>query len=264
MPVLIWSDHDATLGSSIRSGRRAALSAEEFRPEAEALDQQLDSLLDMAWHALNLITKRENGEARFNAFEQVWTLGRAIHVSEILRQPALQGEERLLLFQALVPKAWHGVRHDRQRDERWRDLVPANRKDWMTKPNEPRPYDFLEIGYWLREQQLHAAGEVFGWSFSNARELYVRSSLRSIALRRAVLHWLRRQSPDLRDQLGKVKRGGIAFELIPKTLVKRFPASGPGSALLPQHYPEDELRAIVSGVLDAALDQQLAIASRDP
>lgn len=42
--------------------------------------------------------------------------------------------------------------------------------------------------------------------------------------------------------------------VISKSLSKRFPASGPGSALLPQHYPEDELRAIVCETLDAARD----------
>ena len=52
MAVLVWSERDGTLGNSIRSGRAVSLSVEEYRAEAEALDQHLDDLLDMAWHAL--------------------------------------------------------------------------------------------------------------------------------------------------------------------------------------------------------------------
>ena len=253
MAVLIWSESDGILGNSVRTGRRFSLSAEEFRPEAEALDQELDDLLDMAWHGLNLITRRQNGKPRYNTFEQVWVLGRAIYVSDILRHNAMQGEARALLWQALTPKAWYGIRHDLAREDTWRFLIPSNRRNWQKKPLESRPYDFLEIGYWLREQQLQDAGEVFSWKFSNAREMFVRSSLRSIELRQALLFWLRRQSPDLREQLVKSTRQQISFDLILKTLRKRFPARGPGSALLPQHYSEAELQAIVSEVLDAAI-----------
>ena len=252
MAVLIWSDKDGVLSSTIRSGRRVSLSAEEYRVEAESLDQQLDALLDMAWHALTLITRRENGKARFNSFEQRWVLGRAVHISEILRHAALQGEVRALLWQALTPKAWYGIRHNRQRIRRWRELIPGKATKWQTQPREVSAYRFLEIGYWLREQQLHEAGEVFGWKYSNAQDLYDRSSLRSIKLRQAVLYWLRRQSPEVREELAKPIRGKGRFAIISKALSKRFPASGPGSALLPQHYPEDELRVIVCEALDAA------------
>lgn len=258
MAVLIWSDRNGVLGNSIRSGRRVALSAEEFRPEAEALDRQLDDLLDMAWQALTIITDQRNGKPKFNSFEQVWVLGRAVHLSEVMRHEAMQGEVRTLLWQALTPKAWYGIRHDCEREPRWRALIPSGKKQWRTNPNAKRldrVYDFLEIGYWLREQQLHDAGEVFGWSSSNAQDVYQRSSLRSIQLRRAVLHWLRRQSPEVREELAKSKtKGNRHFSIIPIALQNRFPAKGPGSALLPQHYPEDELRAIVCAVLDAARD----------
>ncbi len=39
-----------------------------------------------------------------------------------------------------------------------------------------------------------------------------------------------------------------------KALAKRFPARGPGSAWLPQHYEPDELQKIVNDALDAARD----------
>ncbi len=252
MAVVVWSDREGVLGSTIRSGRRVSLSPEEYRAEAEELDEQLDAVLDMAWHALTLITRRENGNARFNSFEQRWVLGRAVHISEILRHEAMQGEQRVFLWQALTAKAWYGIRHDYGRAPRWRELIPRKATKWRKQPQEASAYRFLEIGYWLREQQLHESGEVFGWNYSNAQDLYDRSSLRSIKLRQAVLYWLRRQSPEVREELAKPIRGKGRFAIISTALSKRFPASGPGSALLPQHYPEDELRVIVCEALDAA------------
>ncbi|MYE27383.1 MAG: hypothetical protein F4X87_09270 [Chloroflexi bacterium] len=253
MAVLVWSEREGALGNSIRSGRHVALSAEEYRPEAEALDLQLDAVLDMAWHALTLITKHENGKARFDSFEQVWVLGRAVQNSEVLRHEALQREERFFLWQALAPKAWYGIRHDATREPCWRVLIPRNATKWHKLPKDPKSYRFLDIGFWLREQQLHDAGEVFGWKYSNAYDLYACTSLRSYELRRAMLHWLRRQSPEVREVFAKSVRGS-GFDIFQKALQKRFPARGPGSALLPQHYPEDELRAIVCQTLDAARD----------
>ncbi len=254
MPVLIWSDRDGILGNSIRTGRRYSLSAEEYRHEAEALDQALDDLLDMAWHALKLITEHKEGKPRFNSFEQVWVLGRAIHISDIMRHEAMQGEVRHLLWQALTAKAWYGVRHDTTRSPNWRNLIPSRNTKWLTQPREPSAYRFLEIGYWLREQQLHDAGEVFGWKYSNAYDLFHSApSLRSFELRHSLLAWLRRQSPELREKFAKSRRGQ-GFDILCKALSKRFPASGPGSALLPQHYPPDELQAIVNKVLDEARD----------
>ncbi len=256
MAVLIWSEHDGVLGNSIRSGRRVALSAEEYRPEAEALDQKLDDVLDMAWHTLTLITDHQNGKARFNSFEQVWVLGRAVHISDIMRHEAMQGEERTTLWQALTAKAWYGIRHSANRDPRWSQLIPAGKKQWRTRSDDKRldrAYDFLEVGFWLRDQQLQDAGEVFGWEFSNARKMYFRPTLRSKELREALLYWLRRQTPEVRE-FAQITGTVDGFIILVKALNKRFPARGPGSALLPQHYTEDELRTIVSETLDSARD----------
>jgi len=256
MPVLVWSDRDGALASSIRTGRRVSLSAEEFRPEAEDLDRALDALLDMAWHALKVITRHENDKLQLNSFEQAWTLGRAVFVSGILNHDALQGEERSLLWQALTPKAWYGVRHDASREPHWKALIPARAKRWRSHAAESTAYRFLDIGYWLREQQLHNAGEVFGWYASNAEDIYKRPSLRSFELRQEILHWLQRQSPEVRAELAKPKvKGHLRFSIVSKALLARFPHRGPGSALLPQHYPPDELRAIVTATLDAARDE---------
>lgn len=254
MPVLIWNFDNDSLGSIVRTGREVSLSAEEYRPEAEALDRDLDDLLDEAWHALNIITRRVKGKAHFDTFEQAWVLGRAVFVSEILRHEAMQGESRTLLWQAITHKAWYGICHDLQREPRWRDLIPSKSRKWRTNPTHRRAYRFLEIGYLLREEPLQDAGEVFGWKFSNANDLYDRASLRSAALLRAVLHWLRQQRPAVRNWLAKPIHGSKRHAFIATALSARFPASGPGSALMPQHYPADELRAIVCETLDAARD----------
>lgn len=256
MPVLLWSENDGTLGSIVLTGRRYFISAEEYRADAEALDQELVDVLDMAWHTLTLIARRENKKAHFNTFEQVWVLGRAVYVSDIMRHKAMLGEDRFLLWQALAAKAWHGIAHDLAREPRWRELIPARKKQWRTRTDDSRldrAYDFLEVGYWLRDQQLQDAGEVFGWEFSNARKLYVRPTLRSKELREALLYWLRRQTPEFRD-FAKITKTVDGFIVLVKALNDRFPARGPGSALLPQHYPEDELRAIVCKTLDEARD----------
>lgn len=256
MAVLVWSERDGVLGNAIRTGRRFSLSAEEYRPEAEALDEQLDSLLDMAWHALTVITKHDEGEPRYDTLEQAWVWGRSIQLSSIMRHHAMLGEQRILLWQALAGKAWNSVRSDSERDERWRDLIPRKSRWWLSKPNDINAYRFLEIGYWLRNDSLQQVGEVFFWKFSNAYDLYDRRSLRASELRQAVSHWTRKQGPEVRQFLATPVYKGKRHAFVAKALVGRFPAKGPGSALLPQHYPEDELRAIVCETLDEARDKQ--------
>lgn len=255
MPVIVWNADSEYVGSIVRTGRRFTLSAEEFRPEAEALDRELDDLLDMAFHALTVISRRaKSGKIHLDSFEQVWVLGRAVTVTEILRHDAMQGEIRTMLWQAIMHKAWHGIRSNASHDDRWQLLLPRQATMWQNQPTKAASYKNLEVGYWLRDQQLHDAGEVFGWKYSNALALYDRSSLRAPILRQEVLHWLRRQHPRVREELAKGIRGPGRFGIVSKALSARFPAYGPGSALLPQHYPEDELREIVCETLDTARD----------
>ena len=258
MAVLVWSESDGALGNIVRSGRRVMLSAEEFREEAEALDAALDEALDMAWQALTIITERVNGSSRFNSFEQVWMLARAVRVNGILQQEGMRREVRTILWEALVPKCWYGVRADLTREPRWRSLLPPKAKKWQTQPREASSYRFMEIGYWLQEQSFRDASDVFDGNYAKAQDLHDRTALRSLELRQAILRWIRQQRQEVRDELGRPFRGKGGFAIITKFLTKRFPSRGPGSARLPQHYPTDQLQAIVDEVLDAARDEHFA------
>ena len=254
MAVLIWREEGESLVNRVLSEKTVFLSAEEYRAEAEALDARLDGLLDMAWDALTLITERQDGKPKFNSFEQVWVLGRAVAVNGILQHEALRGEVRTLLWQALAHKCWYGVRADASREPRWRELLPQKATKWQKKPKDAISYRFLEIGYWLREHSYHEAGELFNWKTTNAQDIWDRPSLRAPELRKALLVWLRQQPDSIREKFKRGARGSGGFRILVRALAKRFPSRGPGSARLPQHYEPDELQRIVNEVLDAARD----------
>ena len=99
MAVLLWSENAGALGNSIRTGRRVFLSAEEFRPEAEALDERLDALLD---DALALMAENA-GESKPSPLVKAWSLGRAVARSQALRHKAMHGEVRAMLWQGAGP-----------------------------------------------------------------------------------------------------------------------------------------------------------------
>ena len=255
MAVLIWTEEDGELVNRIRSGRSVFLSAEEMRPEAEALDRELDDLLDMAWENHNKIIESNEGNPKIVSFEQVWVLGRMVSEKGVFSHDALRGEARTLLWQALVPKCWYGVRADTSRETHWRELLPSKAKKWRTQPTKEISYRFMEIGFWLQEQPLKDASLVFGGNLTKAQDLYDRRNLRSLELRDAIFQWVNQQTSEVLDELNRPFRGKGGFSIITKALTKRFPASGPGSTLLPQHYEPDELQAIVNEVLDAARDE---------
>ena len=254
MAVIIWREREESLTREVRSGRRVFLSAEEYREEAEELDARLDGLLDMAHNALTIIADNKKGALAPTSFEQSWTLGRAVAVNGILRHEAMRGEVRTLLWQALAPKCWHGVRADASREPKWRELLPQKATKWQNKPKDAISYRFLEIGYWLREHSYHEAGELFNWKTSNAQDIWDRSSLRAPELRKALLLWLRQQPDSIREEFKRGARGSGGFRILVRALAKRFPSRGPGSARLPQHYEPDELQRIVNDALDAARD----------
>lgn len=72
------------------------------------------------------------------------------------------------------------------------------------------------------------------------------------------MNWIQQQDGKVRQFLATPIHAGKRHALIAKALYQRFPARGPGSALLPQHYPQAELQAIVDDTLDAARDAHFA------
>ena len=255
MAVLIWREEREQVYNSIRTGRRVFLSAEEFRPEAEALDERLDELLD---DALALMAENA-GEGKPSPLVKAWSLGRAVARSQALRHKAMHGEVRAMLWQALAHKCWYGVRADATRESRWRELrSTGKRAERRVNPEKSQTnkfkYEDFDIGLWLSDQDLDEAGLVFGNSMANALELYRRPTLKSHELRQAILPWYREQSELVRKEFSRATPGAKGFKLVAKALAARFPSSGPGSARLPQHYEPAELQRIVNQALDAARD----------
>lgn len=252
MAVLLWSERDGVRATEVRTGRPVRLSAEEFRPEAEALDPKLDSLLD---DALALLTE-EAGDAKPTPLLKAWVLGRAVARSKVLQDAALRSELRELLWQALAHKCWYGLRADGSQEQRWRLLRSTSERrvnPTQAATNVYRHEDF-EIGLWLQEQEYDDAVALFDGMMQKANELYRRPAQRHVNVRHAILDWLRQQPTHLQRRLMPTRE----FRAIPKALAKRFPSSGPGSARLPQHIEEEDLRRIVVETLDAQFyeDQQ--------
>lgn len=263
MAVILWSEEQGELYSRVRSERRVFLSAEEHREEAEDLDARLDELLDDALKLVEVYA-REAGYGKPNSILKPWALGRAIARSAVLAHEAMLGERRELLWEALAHKCWYGVRADASREFRWRGLRNTTKRgERRVNPEKSRGnnfrYEDFEIGLWLADQEWDEASSIFGGTIGNAIEIYRRPTLNSHDLREAVFQWWIKQSEKvlavIRSPSGQMskKRGGD-FTIIAKALVQRFPARGPGSARLPQHYPPEELQAIVDEVLDAARD----------
>ena len=250
MPVLLWSERDGVRATEVRSGRSVRLSTEEFRAEAEALDPQLDALLD---DALALLAEQA-GDAKPTPLLKAWVLGRAVARAGVLQSAALRDEVRELLWHALAHKCWYGLRADGSREPRWR-LLRSSTEDrvnpQLTK-GKRRIFEDFEIGLWLQEQKYDEVAAIFCGKMSSAKELFRRTAQRHVSLRRAILYWLGQQSDELRGQLKNTHE----FRAIPKALAKRFPSRGPGSARLPQHIDEETLQEIVADVLDTQLNSK--------
>ncbi len=245
MPVLLWSERDGVRATEVRTGRPVRLSAEELRPEAEALDPKLDALLD---DALALLAEGA-GDAQPTPLLKAWVLGRAVACAGVLQDAALRGEVREVLWQALAHKCWYGLRADGKHEKHWR-LLRSTSERRVNPPqaatNQFRHEDF-EIGLWLQEQEYDDAVALFNGMMRNAQELFRHPAQRHANVRHAILHWLSQQPTQLQRRLMNTRE----FRAIPKALAKRFPSSGPGSALLPQHIDEEALRRIVVETLDA-------------
>ena len=245
MPVLLWSQSDSgAFSNRVRTTRRSRFGAEEHRPAAEALDREIDRMLDSAHRRFSSAEVDSRAELEF---VRRWNLGRVLADSRLLESPDFEpGEDERtwndqILWEALRTKCRLGVRVSGEIEPDWQELIPAGE----LVPKRPE-HDVFRRGLWLQEQDLPDAQITFGSSLSNANELHRRGPSSHIKMRRALHGWLLTYDEQSRAALTRTKH----FETMCKALAKRWPGRGPGSAKQPVHYPQDELDEEVRRVLE--------------
>lgn len=239
MPVKIWGQDDhGSLISSVETSRRTEIRGEDFRSEAEALDSEIDLVLD---HAVELSSSVKKTQFKDQIFVKCWAIGRSIAEKKLLESNYLDPQELKSLWRAMARKCRLGVRADSTPEERWHDLIPA-RKDEPIRIE----LDVFALGLWLQEQELSDAIATFGASITNAKETHRRKAISSKNLRDNLGRWFETLGTAQRSKLMQSKN----FIPLAKALAARFPARGPGSAKRPVHYPDDELYKEISMVLE--------------
>ena len=238
MPVKVWQSDDSGLHSRVVTGWDTLWTAEEYREDAENLDQQLDNLLDEA-----LVKMRRNKPPSAPpAFVRAWGVGRSLIESEVFEAPALKREKRELLWRALASKCRTGAKHNGETNKRWHGLRPRT-------VGEPRReggrLDYFEMCWWLAEQEFNDAVCTFGGSVRNAWQMLERPTLKPLVLRKALRAWANSQADG-----GEQLLGPQTFPRLMKALRQRWPDRGPGSAKRPIHYRLDELQKELSKVLE--------------
>jgi len=249
MPVKLWQqDKSGNFFSRIVTQWDNSLGGEEYREQAEELDQRLDEVLD---DALKLVAdlKKQHFDVS-PKFLRTWSVGRVVRDSGILQLPALETERRQLLWRAMSWKCWLGIKHDYPESElcqEWQSLR-SNLEPEVRNQQSDIKYLF-GMGYWLQQQELEEAISIFGQSTSNANALAQRASIRVLPVRAALQNILGQFSEADRSTIHKSEN----FKSLIKALRKRWPDKGPGSADRPEHYPpellEEEIRLILESVL---------------
>ena len=120
MPVKIWNRDNGVLSSTVETLRPSSLRGELFRFEAEALDGEIDAMLD---RAVELAADVETTEAEQRAFVKRWAVGRALMESGLLQSDYLDPGEQMSLWQAIARKCRLGVRADGSSEEAWQELT---------------------------------------------------------------------------------------------------------------------------------------------
>ena len=75
MPVKIWNHEDGKLTNRVETSRGDSYRGERYRSDAEALDRELDGMLD---RALELSASAKVRGAEQQAFIKRWAVGRAL------------------------------------------------------------------------------------------------------------------------------------------------------------------------------------------
>lgn len=237
MPVKMWNLDNGQLTNSVKTSRGDSYRGEQYRHEAEALDEEIDQMLDQAAALCTGVSVPKIEQA----IVKLWAVGRALAESQILDSAHLDPDDRKWLWLAIARKCRLGVRANGSTKEGWRDLIPDRESD-------PRRIerDVFAMGLWLQEQELNSAMTTFGTNLKNVQQFHRRAALSSKKMRESLERWSADLSPKRRLELMKAQN----FEHLAKALARRFPARGPGSAKRPVHYSEDELFEEVRKVLD--------------
>ena len=241
MPVKIWDqDQSGHLTSSIRWMGTSGIDAEEHRPQAERLDEQIDLLLD---NALTLLDQQDKDQ-KHSLFATRWAIGRAIADSDIIISPVLENHERSDLLLAMARKCRLGIRHTGQMENtpKWNELLPKNNRD-----NEPKRIeaDIFGLGMWLQEQQLEDAKMAFGGGLHNAKQIWSGEALRSPKLRQGLTTYFADFTDEQRGILYRIPQ----YAKLAKALRQRWPSRGKGSAKRPVHYEQDQLEVEINRLL---------------
>ena len=247
MPVKIWDrDGQGVLTSKIEPGGGSLLGGEDHRTEAEALDAEIDGVLDRAEELSSVCSEDEGGTQQF---VRRWATGRAIAESHILQSPHLEPGELAYFWDAMARKCRIGIRSSGEPEVRWRSLIPSRE----IEPGRIER-DVFSVSLWLQEQGIENAMASFGGSLTNVREIRNRESLRSRELRDALGRWRSSQHPGHHALLVEGKR----FITIAKALRARWPSKGPGSAERPEHLTHEELDHEIRQVLVPIVDEILS------
>ncbi len=239
MPVKIWSlTSDDVLTNEVETSRSDSFRGERYRTDAEALDEEIDQMLDQATALASSVPDAKAGQ---QSFGRRWSLGRALADSNLSKSQYLEPDELNQLWLAVARKCRLGVRADGASEPGWRELIPNRKSD-----PQRIEHDVFSRGLWLQEQELEEARLTFGSSLSNANELHRRRPSSHIKMRNALHGWLLRHGETERGLLTATKN----FETMAKALAKRWRGRGPGAAKQPVHYSQNELDEEVNRVLE--------------
>ena len=246
MPVLMYElSGDGNLRSQVVTSWSSNFDGEEHRSVAEDLDVAVDGVLDLAvelWIA-NSVTDAQAELIR------MWAVGRAVTERQILDHPAMDNEYRINLWRAMEQKALLGIRSDGLIYSNWGQLRSKSRP--RTTRNDQHLFD---VGLWIQQQTIAEVNVIFCGRASNAQEMSRRQACRSLNMRRALGHWIENQDPQIRHWIATKSN----YLQIPKAIVKRWPAHGPGSAKRPEHYSDERLNAELRRVLGPVKNSALA------
>ena len=246
MPVKLWNvDESGAYTSSITTNRRSSLGGEEFRPEADALDLELDKVLD---RAADLATPSSGSKPNHALFVKRWAIGRAIAESGILESPHMVGESRADLCLAMALKCRLGARTYGAHETAWKGLIP----DREIEPKRIEA-DIFGLGMWLQEQEQDDAVAAFGGGLHNAKQIWSGEALRHRKLRDALTAFFSQYNPEQLQRLYTIPQ----YAVIAKTMRRRWPSRGPGSAKRPAHYEPEELLSELRTVLEPVASELL-------